>query len=182
MTIIYCELCKQRDDNRGGYDGGNRGRGGRGGSRGRGGYGNRDGDGDRGGGYQSRDRNEGQNNSYGDGFQSSGNNGGGNKYGDGFGGASGGGNSQPQEFYSGHNPQLDDLYKEVTNTGLNFDKMDEIDIQLSDFKDVADDSALTLENTRKDTFDQMELEPELLQNIKKLGWTKPTPIQVNNIF
>ena len=57
--------------------------------------------------------------------------------------------------------------------------MDSIDIQLSDFRDATDESALTLENTRRETFAQMELEPELLNNIEKLGWTKPTPIQVN---
>ena len=98
--------------------------------------------------------------------------GGGGQFGGGFGGGGpGGGDGQPREFYSGHNPKLDDLYNEITNTGINFEKMETIEINVSDFSGQKE-NLVTKESSRRDNFEDMELEEAILENIKKLGLFK----------
>jgi len=65
----------------------------------------------------------------------------------------------------------DDIYKNTINRGIDFDKYFNVPIK------VTGKSAPAPINT----FEDASLHPKILENIKKCGWNKPTPIQMYSI-
>jgi len=72
-----------------------------------------------------------------------------------------------REIYVPTETTDDDLFKSGITSGINFDRFDKIPVKLSG------------ENAPKGvlSFEEMQLRPILLDNIKKSGYQKPTPIQ-----
>ncbi|XP_030765236.1 ATP-dependent RNA helicase vasa [Sitophilus oryzae] len=129
---------------------GGRGRGGRGG-RGRGGRG----------GF----RNEERSNDWGGGDSK---NGGGGRFGGKEDGEDDGAPPKPRDIYVPEERVTDDdLFTTTITSGVNFMKLDEIEVKV------------TGENVPNPltSFQSSELRPHLLKNIEKSGYTKPTPIQ-----
>ena len=76
--------------------------------------------------------------------------------------------------YAGHELTNDELFDErnLNFSGLNLEKQNEAQIDVSDFS-----GALSKEDVYRGTFVEMGLEPQLMENLKRLKWTSPTPIQ-----
>lgn len=72
-----------------------------------------------------------------------------------------------REIYVPTETNDDDLFNLGISSGINFEKFDKIPVKLSG------------ENAPKGamSFDEMGLRPHLLENIKKSGYSRPTPIQ-----
>ncbi|XP_076298871.1 ATP-dependent RNA helicase vasa [Lasioglossum baleicum] len=172
---------RNRDDDDDGNSGGRGGRGGyRGGrnrddnddgnSGGRGGYG-----GGRGGGYRGGRNRDNDDDNGGGGYRRT------NNYGDDdngdrprrkFGGDNdnddGEGEKKPKEIYIP--PELasdDSLFENGVSVGINFDKYDNIDVRVS-----GDNAPNPIDN-----FETTGLRAIILENIKKSGYSKPTPVQ-----
>lgn len=84
--------------------------------------------------------------------------GGGGRWGD-FGG--GGGGHRREELSE------EELFKQTTEAGINFDKYDEIPVEVKG-RDVPEGA---------NTFAELELSDALQRNIKRAGYVKPTPVQ-----
>ncbi|KAK4885326.1 hypothetical protein RN001_001597 [Aquatica leii] len=183
---------RPRRGGRGGGMRGGRGRGGRGGARGGGGHGgdgdswgnNRDSDDTWGGGNKEDGWGDGDNDGNGNSHERGRGRGGrGGRGRGGRGGGSGDGgkrdeneeNGEPpkREIYVPPEPTMDEdeLFNSGISSGINFIKYDDIEVRVSG------------ENIPKaiSSFETSGLRPLLLDNIKKSGYTKPTPIQKNAI-
>eukprot|EP00818_Percolomonas_sp_WS_P009385 CAMPEP_0117441450 /NCGR_PEP_ID=MMETSP0759-20121206/3642_1 /TAXON_ID=63605 /ORGANISM="Percolomonas cosmopolitus, Strain WS" /LENGTH=612 /DNA_ID=CAMNT_0005233307 /DNA_START=161 /DNA_END=1996 /DNA_ORIENTATION=+ len=125
----------------------------------------------RGGGRYSRDRSHDSHDSHGDGRR-------------GYGGGRGGFRERSDRSFGGRwqggmggnsyareEAREEDLFKNTMHTGLNFDKYDDIPVEVKG-KDVP---------PAIESFDEAELHPKLTKNIERAKFTKPTPVQKYSI-
>ena len=62
-------------------------------------------------------------------------------------------------------------------SGINLAKQDEAEVQVRDFDMAGQEGELTPENTKRNTWAEMDLNDTLMSNINRLKWTSPTPVQ-----
>ena len=82
-------------------------------------------------------------------------------------------------IYGGHESNLDDLYNNCTNTGLNFDEYfnDDVEINVTAYDKKNNQSKCVKADYFAQTFDDMALCSEIRENLCRMKYTKPTPIQ-----
>ena len=66
----------------------------------------------------------------------------------------------------------------MQTSGVNLKKQAEAEVNYNDYCPEGDERRkLTKEDVFRNTFEDMELEPALMENIRRLKWSQPTPIQ-----
>jgi ATP-dependent RNA helicase DDX3X len=99
--------------------------------------------------------------------------------GTGFENASGSGASMGGPIYGGHEADLDQLYNSCTNTGLNFEEYfdDSVEVNVTSFDKKAGKQFSSKDEHFRRTFNDMDLCPEIMENLQRMKYSKPTPIQ-----
>ena len=69
------------------------------------------------------------------------------------------------------------IFHKLSVSGINLAKQDEAEVQVRDFDMAGQEGELTPENTKRNTWAEMDLNDTLMSNINRLKWASPTPVQ-----